>query len=324
MRRLFNPYSLMTLLVALTCANAHAAELSFVHSDTQLEVIVDGDSVATFVWKDTSIPRPYWKQVIAPNGQQVTRRYPTDPVLNKDNDDHATFHPGMWMAFGDISGQDFWRNKATVEHVGFVEAPRIEDGTLTFTVRNVYRSNASIVCEEVASVEIRVLDAGTLFSFRSTFRAPTPFAFGDQEEMGFGVRLATALTVRHGGGRITNSAGGVNEQGTWGQAADWCAYSGLLDNQRTGVLLIPDPENFRRSWFHTRDYGLMVANPFGRKAMTGPNDRSIQPDLTQVEANEPFAIGFDVLVFGESDATEVDFAGLYEQVRSVHAGGVQP
>ena len=47
--------------------------------------------------------------------------------------------------------------------------------------------------------------------------------FGTQEEMGLGVRLATPLTVKSGNGRITNSVGGTNEKGTWGQAADWCA-----------------------------------------------------------------------------------------------------
>ena len=28
-----------------------------------------------------------------------------------------------------------------------------------------------------------------------------------------------------------------------------------------------DPANFRPSWWHNRDYGLMVANPFGRESM---------------------------------------------------------
>ena len=34
------------------------------------------------------------------------------------------------------------------------------------------------------------------------------------------------------------------------------------------------PENFRDSWMHARDYGLIAANPFGRKAMRkGPLSR---------------------------------------------------
>jgi Methane oxygenase PmoA len=54
----------------------------------------------------------------------------------------------------------------------------------------------------------------------------------------------------------------------WGKAADWCAYAGTIDGRRAGVLLMPHPENFRRSWFHARDCGLLVANPFGRNAFT--------------------------------------------------------
>ena len=32
-------------------------------------------------------------------------------------------------------------------------------------------------------------------------------------------------------------------------------------------MLMADPNNFRKSWWHNRNYGAFVANPFGRKAM---------------------------------------------------------
>ena len=34
-----------------------------------------------------------------------------------------------------------------------------------------------------------------------------------------------------------------------------------------GITLMADPANFRPSWWHNRDYGVFVANPFGREAM---------------------------------------------------------
>ena len=41
----------------------------------------------------------------------------------------------------------------------------------------------------------------------------------------------------------------------------------MVNGVRAGVRVVPDPDNFRASWWHNRDYGLMVANPFGRAAM---------------------------------------------------------
>ena len=61
---------------------------------------------------------------------QGTRNHP--PIKDVDAVDHDTMHPGIWLGFGDISGQDFWRNKATMEHPRFVMAPNTSDGRLRF------------------------------------------------------------------------------------------------------------------------------------------------------------------------------------------------
>jgi len=84
--------------------------------------------------------------------------------------------------------------------------------------------------------------------------------------MGLGVRVATKITEKNGG-TILTSTGAKTAKVTWGKSFEWCDYSGELDGRRVGVTLMPDPANFRPSWFHNRDYGLMVANPFGRKSM---------------------------------------------------------
>ncbi|MFM7919965.1 MAG: DUF6807 family protein, partial [Planctomycetaceae bacterium] len=96
--------------------------------------------------------------------------------------------------------------------------------------------------------------------------------FGDQEEMGFGARVATSLTEKSGG-RIVSSTGRSSAAATWGQPADWCDYSGRAGELRPGVTLLAAPANFRGSWWHNRDYGVFVANPFGREAMK-QGDRS--------------------------------------------------
>ena len=107
-----------------------------------------------------------------------------------------------------------------------------------------------------------------LLTWQATFTASDQgLVFGDQAEMGLGVRVATAITEKNGG-VILGSTGIKGAKATWGKAFEWCDYSGVIDKRQVGVTLMPDPANFRPSWFHNRDYGLMVANPFGRKILT--------------------------------------------------------
>ena len=96
--------------------------------------------------------------------------------------------------------------------------------------------------------------------------------------MGFGVRVATPITEQNGG-LILSSTGLTTARNTWGQQAEWCGYSGSVDGQRAGITLVPGRSNFRPSWWHNRDYGVMVANPFGRAAMKQgePSSVTIQP-----------------------------------------------
>ena len=95
--------------------------VSFVQRDSNFGIRIDGKPFAEYVWNDRNIVRPYVTNIHAPNGIQVTRNNP--PIEGKDAIDHATMHPGLWLAFGDLSGADFWRNKGVVKHIEFVEKP---------------------------------------------------------------------------------------------------------------------------------------------------------------------------------------------------------
>jgi hypothetical protein len=77
-----------------------------------------------------------------------------------------------------------------------------------------------------------------------------------------------------------------------------------VEGQPVGVTLMPDPKNFRRCWFHARDYGVLVANPFGRNAFTR-GERS----QVVVWAGETFRLRFGVLVH----AGKVDVAAAYKE-----------
>lgn len=295
---------------------AQDQEVTFQEADGHVQIRIGGAPFTTYVYRDAKIPRPYFCNVMAPNGVQVTRPNPPDPVLNKGNDDHPEFHPGIWLAFGDIGGVDVWRNKGGVRHVRFVDPPHGENGTGAFTVENVYESGDSppqTVCREVCTYTIHATDRGNFLVSESDFIAENhDLTFGDQEEMGLGVRMATSLTAKLGSGTIVNSEGGVGESGTWGKQAAWCSYYGAADRQRVGITIMPDPANFRPSWFHTRDYGLMVANPLGKKAMTAPDDAGVPPDVTPVKQGQHLRLNFGILVFSGPESVPFDGSGDYK------------
>jgi hypothetical protein len=260
--------STAALLIALICvAHACAADevVRFARHADRLEIKVDDAPMATYVFRDDKILRPYFAHLRAPNGLPVTRNHP--PVAGVDAADHDTMHPGLWLAFGDISASDFWRNKAKVEHVEFVSEPRTDDNGGRFVVRNRYVRGDKTICEELCRVAVLSRASGYWIVLDSRFSGPDDFYFGDQEEMGLGVRVSTPLAVKNGG-KLLNSEGMNGEKQVWGRQADWCDYGGTIAGQPVGVTLIPDPANFRRSWFHARDYGFVAANPFGQQAFT--------------------------------------------------------
>ncbi len=305
-RRRFSRTDWKSVLLAAVCLAvgsvaaaqqpASQPEVSFTAERGQLHVRLAGENVASYVFEDKTITRPFFAHVRAPGGIQVTRNYPPQP---DDAQDHATFHPGIWLAFGDIGGHDYWRLKAKVVHDGFVEKPHGGAGRGGFAARNRYLSTDGkrTVCREVCRVTLHARPAGHVKGYvlvwDSTFSSDdADFAFGDQEEMGLGVRLATPIAVTSKkGGRILDSAGRRDGAGIWGKAAEWCDYSGTISGQQAGVLVVPNPANFRPAWWHARDYGLLVANPFGRRALTGG-----KPSSVVVRRGEMLRLRFGLLI----------------------------
>lgn len=280
------------------------------HEAGQVRILVGGKPIARYVYRDEDVSRPYFCDLREPGGVQVTRTYP--PVEGKDPTDHGTFHPGLWLAFGDLNGSDFWRNKARVEHVQYGGPGVVRDAS-RFAVKNRYLSEAGQpLGTEVCRVAAWSRPAGTLLLIDSELTpAGEELVFGDQEEMGLGVRLATPLIVTKGG-RIRSSEGKENEKGIRGTNAAWVDYSGVVDGRRVGVTLMPDPENFRPSWYHARDYGLLAANPFGRNALTGGEKSAVV-----VKKGDMLRLRFGVLLHGSKDAAGVDVAAGYADYLSL-------
>jgi hypothetical protein len=297
--------AIFLILTLFTCPIC-GAEIKFdVATPGKLKILLDGQPVADYVFQDPEIPRPYFAKLHAPSGIQVSRNQPPDPKL--DVADHPLFHPGLWLTFGVLSGNDYWRNAAKTEFIEFTEAPEVTANGGRFTARFRYLDQndpAKTVCEELFSCRIVPLPAGTLIVWDSIFSGDNEFEFGDQEEMGLGIRMATPLRsepqarsdIPPGTGTILDAEGRKNGAEIWGKSAPWCDYSGTIDGNQVGATIFCHPDNFRPSWFHARDYGLLVANAFGQKAFhQGDESRVV------VKPGEKFRLRYGILLHGDSE-----------------------
>lgn len=290
-------------------ARTDESGVRFETGDGYVDVLIGKQRVAQYVHRDREIRRPFFHAVTTLAGRQTTRNHP--PKEGSDPTDHAAMHPGVWVAFGDLGGEDFWRNKGRIVQRRFVEEPKSDGPRGSFVAQNEYLAaeDERTLCREQCRWTVATDEQGWWLIYDGEFTATVDsLAFGDQEEMGLGVRLATPLSVAKGG-EIVDSAGRKNEKRVWGQQAAWCDYSGTLDRRRVGVAVVPHRENFAASWFHVRDYGLLVANPFGRNAFTrGEKSR------VQIDRAKPLRLRFAVFVHEAAAGETVDVGSAVKRL----------
>ena len=241
----------------------------------RIDIFHEGKPLGEFVFSDTAVRRPYFSNLRGLSGVKVTRNHP--PIPEKDATDHATMHPGIWLGFGDVSGVDFWRNRGLVRHVRFIEKPVAGKSSAKFaTESELQDAQGKPMGVLVNRLSLTSQPSGWMIVWDAAITArDRELVFGDQEEMGFGARVASELAEKKGG-IIRNSQGMKSAGATWGKPAAWCDYSGKADGQAAGITLMASPGNFRESWWDNRDYGVFVANPFGRQAMKQGTKSSVK------------------------------------------------
>lgn len=303
-------FGLIVVVFLVRMAGADPGLIELHSTDSAVTMRVGAVETLQYVYRDPAVSRPYFAPVRTLSGLQISRNHP--PQADQDKTDHLGLHTGIWLSFGDISGNDYWRLKVRTEHVKFISPPAVQSGIGSWSVLNRYLSadGSSTVCEETASYSVELVPHGYLLRMISEFRADkSEVVFGDQEEMGLGIRVNSKIAVEKKlGGRLLDSEGRRNGAEVWGKTSDWCDYSGPLDERWAGITLLSSPNNFRPSWNHARDYGFLAVNPFGRAAFTKG-----EPSRVVIPPGETLTLNFGVYVHESADESGCSLKDIYQQ-----------
>lgn len=321
--------------IALFTATAHAADVDVKQSDGTIDIAVNGKPFTTLVAKKDKLAKPYLYPILAPCGVPVTRDWPMKTGSANETKDHV-HQKSAWFCHGDVipegitlkvkssdkrvHGVDFWAESAGYGTIETASMNATRDGsTAVITLQLNWMAPEKLrVLRETRIYRIHAVEGGRMIEMTSQlFADEFGVILGDTKEGSFGIRVSDTLrmTNKAGDGMLTNSAGKSGMKDVWGYVADWCDYSGTIDGKSVGVAVFAHRKNPQPSYWHARDYGLLAANPFGRKESGFPGAK---------EAGAPFKIAkgssatFRFAIFAHDGNAK---SGRVAEAYQVYSGG---
>ena len=279
-----------------------------------------GKQLLTRYHVKSDLPRPFFWPLNAPDGTATTRAWPMEAALPTEKKDHP-HQRSAWFTYGDvvpegiklkgkvkgIEGIDFWtegkdRGKITCTKV---EEPKPTPGGPSITTHNEWRTaDGEKIMDETRKITFSNFGKAYLIALDIDLLASVcPITFADTKEGAMAIRIHSDINVESGKGKMQNAEGKINEKPIWGQKSAWCDYSGKLGSSVVGVAILDDPANPFPAYWHSRDYGLMAANPFGRDKHAKFPAAKGNNTLVRLAKGEHLHLRYGILVH-QGDAVE--------------------
>lgn len=330
-------------------AASRAADVSIQTGKETIEFKAGSEVVARYAVAPT-VAKPYLWPLLAPGGVPVTRGWPMEATLPKPvgTEDHV-HQKSAWFCHGDVIPEGIeLKTRAANKHdlgVDFWSESKSKEGkplhgrivcVKVGPVKSVAKDHASVTTwnEWVSPDGVKILDEertihfwdrpeGRLFAFECTMTASVcPITFGSTKEGSFGIRVHDAMRTQLPTGGTVTAASGVTAKAPakeslpmWGQPSDWNDYSGTVDGKAVGVAVFDHPKNPYRAAWHTRAYGLMAANPFGRAASGFPSQKG-KNDLVKIEKGKSLTLRYAVYAH-TGDVKSGKVAEAYEEFKKL-------
>lgn len=298
-------------------ASGTADGLAVAHNEAAQTVTVSIDGERFTEYRYGNKGKPILYPVIGPHGIAMTRHYPMKkgaPGEASDHPHHQSIHYNH-----PVSGHDFWHGRGGSQiRNDTIRSVKVADGAAVIVSDNSWvAGNGKRVLSDTTEIRAGVTEGGRYIDYQITVKATDgDIRFEDTKEGTMSIRThpALRLTGQVATGRAINSEG-VTGKAIWAKQAEWVDYWGTIDGKNVGIAIFDHPLNPRHpTTWHARDYGLIAANPFGKRhfkagkgAMTIKNGSSAT-----------FRYRF---FFHEGTHEEADIPSRYAQW---HTAGVKP
>jgi hypothetical protein len=295
MYRLIAAVAICLSFVTSVWADEGMVELK--QKEDSVAVMIDGKPF-TRLNVEKSQPKPYFYPVIAGDGAMICRQL--------ENPEDHPHHKGIWCSIDEVNGIKFWAEKGKIVNHEVAIVTATGNPAKLKVVNHWLGEDGTPVVIETAEYSIF---ANRVLAYDATFTAgEKPTTFDDTKEGMFGIRVANSLRGS-AGGQIVNAEGLTAEKECWGQESKWVDYFGMVEGKTYGVTLIDHPQNFRKSRFHVRNYGLFTVSPFGQNAYT--NGKLPKNPFNTLEPGKSFRLRY-ALYIHEGNTEQAKVAEVYE------------
>ncbi len=292
-------YTTTKALELATVKKKHKPTVEFVKAEDKIDCLIDGRHFTSYRYGD-GLGKPILFPLNSPSGAMINRGWPLLQIEG-ENTEHP-HHKGLWFAYRDVNGDDFWLDPASPAHIKHAEVTEMTGGTGKGTLATVSHwldKNGKTLLKENRKMVFYGRENEYAIDFDIDLTAQdTKVVFGDHKDGLFAFQAAGWLSET-GTGRFLNSNGDEGEKNTWGKRAQWVRLQGRKDGKTIGIAILNHPSsvNYPAYW-HTRGYGLITANPLGQLIFQqNTGQLNPQPFNLTLQPNESAHFGFRVLIY---------------------------
>ncbi len=257
----------LLLLIAMESAPAADCRVEFRPGDAdgQMQILIDGKEAFVYRYGDRE-DLVHLYPVRSPGGKSMTVQHPNPfphhrsfwfaDKVRLEGERAVEFYGALYSGASRQDPKPPYKDH--IRHLEAIEGPTTKDEARV-AIRLVWEmDNDRPVLDEHRDVRIVALGGGE-YLLDVTFKVTA--AHGDvtfvSDDVHYAwpyIRMNSTFSV-DGGGRITNSAGGIDQKGTHNQVATWIDYSNTVDGETAGLAVFSHTDNPQPHRWLTRDYG---------------------------------------------------------------------